>query len=197
MTNKFGVSKYKLAQPNDVSRYATPSKYDFDKLLARTDACIKIIEAAISIDPNDDEEDLTRYKNLISITEKIRDTYSVTYNPGDLYVSAKWFKEYELTDKAKEARDNQIKNWKSKKEETERRIHQKKVDDYWGAHEEERKDIEERIKSLEKEVSDFTSSADYKECNEAVCNFILEEADLLKKLDQCGFFAKGVSARLN
>lgn len=191
LTNKFGVSKYKLAQPNDVSRYATPSKYDFDKLLARTDACIKIIEAAISIDPNDDEEDLTRYKNLISITEEIRDTYSVTYNPGDLYVSAKWFKEYELTDKAKEARDNQIKNWKSKKEETERRIHQKKVDDYWGAHEEERKDIEERIKSLEKEVSDFTSSADYKECNEAVCNFILEEADLLKKLDQCGFFAKG------
>lgn len=40
-------------------------------------------------------------------------------------------------------------------------------------------------------ISDFTSSADYKECNEAVCNFILEEADLLKKLDQCGFFAKG------
>ena len=48
LTNKFGVSKYKLAQPNDVSRYATPSKYDFDKLLARTDACIKIIEAAMS-----------------------------------------------------------------------------------------------------------------------------------------------------
>ena len=48
LTNKFGVSKYKLAQPNDVSRYATSSKYDFDKLLARTDACIKIIEAAMS-----------------------------------------------------------------------------------------------------------------------------------------------------
>ena len=81
---------HKLAQPGDQSRYGIPSKYNWNRFTSRGDACISVVQAAIGLDDDDDEEDLVRFDNLIYIAEKIRDSCSISYVAGTQYTNAKW-----------------------------------------------------------------------------------------------------------
>ena len=152
---------YKTASSSDRSLYAIPSKYDWNRFTDRGDGCISVIEAAINIDDNDDEEDITRYENLIFIAEKVRDSCSIGYISGSQYVSAKWAKEYAFTDSAIAARNKKIAEWQSAKADSEQRIRQNRINKYWDAHQEERASLEASIKQLKEDLIKLKSDEQY------------------------------------
>ncbi len=159
--NGIMFQNYKTASSSDRSLYAIPSKYDWNRFTDRGDGCISVIEAAINIDDNDDEEDITRYENLIYIAEKVRDSCSIGYISGSQYVSAKWAKEYAFTDSAIAARNKKIAEWQSAKADSEQRIRQSKINEYWDAHQEERASLEASVKQLKEDLIKLKSDEQY------------------------------------
>lgn len=187
---------YKTANMYDRDRYAIPSKYDWDRFTDRGDGCLSVIKAAINIDDDDDEEDITRYDNLIFIAEKVRDSCSIGYIAGSQYVSAKWAKEYSFTDSAIAARNNQIAEWQEAKREAEKRVHQKKIDSYWESHKEEKEQLEKRIANLEEEITALSQDDSYVATLKRISDLNSEIKKKEKELDALGLLERRAKREL-
>lgn len=148
-----------------------PDRNDFSKTLDEANNCVALIKKAIDASDEDDDEDITRYNNMVIIYEytinmKAYANYS-DYSPG-----------WQLTDEAKKIRRSEIATWKNKitaiekkkkdKEATERKAAEEakkaRIKAYWEAHKEEKdklesekKQLSEKKKSLDTQINDLFS----------------------------------------
>ena len=136
------------------------SKYDLERFIDRGDAAIKLLVLATAVCDEDDEDDIKRYTNAITINTQIRDAYSTTYSNG------RYVPDITLTKSSKEGRNKQNSTWKAKADERRQKIKQEQAakqkaaaaeqqrlqEAYWAEHPEEKACID-RIAALEKELS--------------------------------------------
>ena len=83
------------------------------------------------------------------------------YISGCQFVSAIWAKEYAFTDSAIAARNKKIAEWQSAKADSEQRIRQSKINEYWDAHQEERASLEASVKQLKEDLIKLKSDEQY------------------------------------
>lgn len=153
-------------------------KYEWQKFISRVDNCTKLLEKAIDLCDEDDEEVIIRYKNLIFINKAAIESCSWDYNLMDNGRKS-WYKEWHLTDDSAKTRRNWIISYDTKISEIKQRIAakeaekarqraaeiaqeteeaKKRFDDYWEAHSAERKELEAEIKALEEQIGSLNDS---------------------------------------
>lgn len=108
MINNAMVSAWKDHVLNDYTEDSHPSKFVWDQFKDRCFACIAIEQAAIDLCNDDDQADIQRYKNLITITEELIKSKSWTYSESG-YVP-----EYSLTMEAKNSNIDNMMKWHEK-----------------------------------------------------------------------------------
>ncbi len=159
-------------------------KHEWQTFIKRADYCINLLEKAINLCDEDDEEDIIRYKNLIFISKAAIESCSWDYNLMD-NGGRSWHKEWHLTDDSVKTRVNWIESYEDKISEIKQRIAaketaekaekarqravemakekeeaKKRFDDYWEAHADERKELEAEQKALKDQINSLTASID-------------------------------------
>ncbi|MEE3491537.1 hypothetical protein [Ruminococcus sp.] len=115
----------------------------------------------------DEEELITRYKNLIIATEDPIGSCSWTREWNSYVSEYRWQKEYTLTDEAVAHRRKEIQKYKEEIAKLERKAEEEKqarIDAYWEAHADEKKaldDERERLGSEVKEIDAKISKCDF------------------------------------
>ena len=155
--------------PNDSDDRA--GKYEWQTFIERLGYCTTLVEEAINLCDDDDEDDIQRYENLIFMHKAAIDSCSWDYNYINL--GKIWYKEWQLTDEAKRARRTLISQYESKvreikssiaakqaaekaeKERIAREEAQKRFDAYWSEHAEEKASLEAEQKDLNSKISAF------------------------------------------
>lgn len=144
--------------PNDSDDRA--NKYEWQKFIKRVGYCTALLEKAISICSEDDEEDIQRYENLIFMHKAAIDSCSWDYNITSYGKS--WHKDWSLTDEAKNYRRERIREYEGKikaiKETVERKKReaaQKRFNDYWAEHADDKITLEAERRELESQVSEL------------------------------------------
>lgn len=142
--------------PNDSDDRA--GKYEWQNFIKRVDYCASLVEKAISLC---DEEDIQHYENLIFLHQAAIDSCSWCCEFTEW--GKRWYVEWKLTDEAKNARRNLIRDYEAKIEEineAEEKKEKKRFDDYWSEHadekaalETERAYLQDKIASLRNEIS--------------------------------------------
>ncbi len=142
--------------PNDSDDRA--NKYEWQRLIQRIGYCTTLVEKAIELCDDDDEEDITRYENLIFLHKAANDSCSWDYSITD-WGSKQWRKDWSLTAEAKQARNTLIKGYEAKIETIkakQRLIKSAELEErrkqYWAEHEDERKRLEEEKTSLTAQI---------------------------------------------
>lgn len=153
--------------PNDSDDRA--NKYEWQKFIKRVGYCTTLVEKAISLCSEDDEDDIQRYENLIFMHEKAIASCSWDYNLGT-YGTKYWHKDWQLTNEAKNYRRGLIREYEGKikaiKEETARKeaaekaekeriareAAQKRLDAYWLEHAEEKAALETELGNLKSQI---------------------------------------------
>lgn len=133
-------------------------KYEWRSFIKRVGYCTSLVEKAISLCDEDDEEDIQRYENLIFIHKAANESCSWDYNITDWGKS--WHKEWSLTDEAKNVRRGLIRDYEAKikaikdsKEQEEKEAAKKRFDDYWAEHADEKATLEAEKAALEEQTS--------------------------------------------
>lgn len=148
-------------------------KYEWQRFIKRIGYCTSLVERAISLCDEDDEADIQRYENLIHLHKQAIDSCSWDYNLTD-WGSKSWHKEWMLTDEAKNSRrrsireyEERIKAIKDAEEQKKREATQKRFDDYWAEHsdektslETEKTDLENQVAALKEEISNIPGSSE-------------------------------------
>lgn len=156
--------------PNDSDDRA--NKYEWQKFIKRVDYCITLVEKAITLCDEDDEDDIQRYENLIYWHKQAIDSCSWDYNFTSYGKS--WYKDWALTDEAKNYRRGRIREYEDKiraiKETVERKkkeAAQKRFNDYWTEHADEKVELEaeraclnEQISALKAEISNIPGATE-------------------------------------
>lgn len=155
--------------PNDSDDRA--GKYEWQTFIKRVGYCTTLVEKAIDLCDEDDEDDIQRYENLIFMHKAAIDSCSWDYNYTDWGKS--WHKEWSLTDEAKRARRTLISQYEAKvreikasiaakqaaekaeKERIAREEAQKRFDAYWAEHAEEKSSLETEQKDLNSKIAAF------------------------------------------
>lgn len=169
----------------DHSMYSHPSKFDFDRFIEGASACAKVVEIAIEFDSDDDEEDITRYDNLLFIAPKIIDAKSVTFVAGGAYSNSKWKTEYTLTEESKTFWRNKISEWESAKAEAKKKVAEK----YWADHSSEKTSLEGELASLKQEIVDIPKRDEYKSAQSKITELDKRIEELDKKKSGLGLFS--------
>lgn len=166
-------------------------KYEWQRFIKRIGYCTSLVERAISLCDEDDEADIQRYENLIHLHKQAIDSCSWDYNLTD-WGSKSWHKEWMLTDEAKNYRrrlireyEERIKAIKDAEEQKKREATQKRFDDYWAEHsdektslETEKTDLENQVAALREEISNIPGSSE-KENIQARINALTVEKNSL------------------
>ena len=155
--------------PNDSDDRA--GKYEWQTFIKRVGYCTTLVEKAIDLCDEDDEDDIQRYENLIFMHNAAIDSCSWDYNFTDWGKS--WHKEWSLTDEAKRARRTLISQYEAKvreikasiaakqaaekaeKKRIAREEAQKRFDAYWAEHAEEKASLETEQKDLNSKIAAF------------------------------------------
>ena len=185
----------------DHYRYCQPSKYDFERFVERGVACTQVIEIAIGFDSEDDEEDITRYENLLFMAPKIKEARSVAYVSGGAYANSKWATEYTLTASAQKHWDDNITKWKKAKTEAEKNAAKKVANEYWDSHASEKELLEQEIESLNQEIESIKESDEYALLRSQSGDLSIKIKSLEKKKGELGLFAgkekKAIQAQID
>lgn len=153
-----------------------PGKGDWDTYIGWTSNIAEVFRQAINTSDDDDEEDITRYKNLIIAIEEPIGSCSWKREWVSYASEYRWFKDYELADSAVAARKKQVQECKDKIAELEKKVKDKKdaeakkaaeekqarIDAYWEAHadekaalEAEKKQLSDRKTALDAEIAEL------------------------------------------
>lgn len=122
----------------------------------------EVFRQAINTSDDDDEEDITRYKNLIIALEEPIGSWSWKREWVSYASEYRWFKQYRLADSAVAYREEKIEECKEKIEEIRTKINLKvkeekekaekekrqRIEAYWEAHKEEKIKLETELKEL-------------------------------------------------
>lgn len=152
---------------NDNNRH--PDDYALTKLVDRAEYCTTLLETAIRLSGGEDESDIQRYENLITIHDYMISACSYEYQANSFgfdYVKSK-----ELTKSAKDQRRQLIKHYRSKinaikakkrKEEqaaaeakarAAKEAAQRRYDAYWAAHAGERAALTAEHDNLNEQIN--------------------------------------------
>ena len=176
---------------SDYNNEDHPSEYVFKNYLNQSGNCAQLLRDAIEACDDDDEEDITRYENLIIVLEDGMDKCSWTREWSDWQSKYVDVKEYSLNDSAKEQRRKEVRECKQKIEEIKRKKQEKeeaerkkaeeekkaRIKAYWEAHaeekaalESEKRDLIEKRDRLNKELNEINAEIQRveREKNEAV-----------------------------
>ena len=86
LINKSAVLAYKNFYPDYKSaRYPYPKENDWRNFIERLDFCITVVEKAIDISGDDDEDDIPRYQNLISFHKEAIESCSYDWKYFDYH----------------------------------------------------------------------------------------------------------------
>lgn len=162
-------------------RYPWPDDDDFRKFIVRLRYCTTLVEKAIDICDNDDEDDIQRYENLIFLHNQAINacSYDSIYVDFDEYWNANrydnkpgfypvksenrvYFENVSLNENAVASRrqkisqyETKIKEIKAEKERIAREEAQKRFDEYWAEHAEEKASLETEQKDLNSKIAAF------------------------------------------
>ena len=143
--------------PNDSDDRA--NKYEWQRFIERIDYCIKLLEQAVVLCDDDDEEDIQRYKNLIYLQNQAIDSCSWDYNITEWGYKS-WYKDWCLTDESKDFRREKICEYEEKNKAIENAIEKKEEEEaqkrfavYWAEHEDVKVALEAEKRSLEEPLS--------------------------------------------
>lgn len=175
--------------PNDSED--RPRKYEWENFIKRVGYCTSLEEKAISLCDVDDKEDIQRYKNLIFIHQAAIDSCSWTFRFNQ-WGEKRWYKDWMLTDEAKNSRRNLICNYKEKIKEIKENIEKKekeeakkRFDDYWFEHadektalETERATLQDKIVSLQNDISSILEDTEKKNIQERIDTLNMEKRSL-------------------
>lgn len=154
-----GFTKVRDAYNND----NRPMPNDLKKAVNEADNCRQLILNAIDASDDDDEEDITRYENLVII---VQFTIDMTAYPD--YSSDSW-RTWMLTDESKKIRRGWISDYKNKISQLKRDIEEKKkaeerkaeeekqarINAYWEAHADEKAALDKEKDELSAKVASF------------------------------------------
>ena len=174
--------------PNDSDDRA--NKYEWQRYIERIGYCTALLEKAISLCDEDDEDDIQRYENLIHLHKQAIDSCSWDYNITNWGRS--WHKEWMLTDEAKNVRrclirdyESKIKSIKDAKEKKEKEEAKKRFDEYWAEHadekaalESEKAGLQEQITSLQEEIRNIPGSAEKENIQGRINSLSAEKSSL-------------------
>lgn len=153
-----------------------PGEKDFDTYLDWIGNIEQLLRQAIDTSDDDDEEDITRYKNLKIVLGEPMNAHSYKRQWNSFYERYDWVVEYSLAQSAKDMRNKQMAECDAKIAELEKKVRDKKAAEakkaeeekqarikaYWEAHadekvalEAEKKELESKVDSLSAEVSDL------------------------------------------
>ncbi len=175
--------------PNDSDDRA--GKYEWQTFIKRLGYCTSLVEKAIDLCDEDDEEDIQRYKNLIFLHKQAIDSCSWNYDLTD-WGSRSWYIEWALTDKAKEIRRRKIRDYESKIAAIESEVAAKKeaeakerIKQYWSKHleekvafEKEREDLQQEISKCESEIARIPGAVEVKNINDRINQLSSEKSAL-------------------
>ena len=157
-------------------------KNEWQTFIKRVNNCTKLLEKAIDLCDEDDEEDIYRYGNLIFINKAALESCSWDYNLTD-DGSKSWHKDWHLTGEAVATHTYRINDYKAMESGIRRRIAEKEAaekaekhrqeaaeraqkmemaknrfDDYWEAHSDERIKLEAEKKALKEQIDSLKDS---------------------------------------
>ena len=110
--NQAVVAAWKNKVLPDFNKDEHPSEHMWKTFKQRCLNCIELVKLSIDLSDGDDLDDIVRYQNLIVFEEKL--IASCSYGSRYINGTKTWYKEWSLTDEAKEARRKNIKNHKDK-----------------------------------------------------------------------------------
>lgn len=150
-----------FGDPNDGDD--RPNKYEWKRFIERIGYCTNLIELAIKLCSDDEENDIQRYQNLIALHSKAIDSCSWKYTYAS-YSSAKlWSKEWMLSKEAKESRMQKIAEYKNKIAEltqiVERKAEEKRkerIKNYWESHKQEKAALDNETENLKAQAKQYT-----------------------------------------
>lgn len=169
------------------------SKYEWQQFIERVGYCTTLVEKAIGLCSEDDEEDITRYENLIIMHNAAIDSCAWDYDYD--YGYKRWYKTWSLTDAAKSSRRSTIRGYEAKikaikdaKERKEKEMARQRFNDYWAQHakekaelEADRRSLEQQISSLKKEINNIPGKTE----KDAIQTRI---AEMTKEMNSLGIF---------
>lgn len=161
-----------FGDPNDYDYRA--GKYEWETFIKRVGYCTNLLEKAIDLCDENDEEEIPRYDNLIFIHKAAIESCSWDYELSD-WGTKYWYKKWMLTDEAKKIRRNKISGYEAKvseikksiaakeaaekaeKERIKREEAQKRFDAYWAEHEDEKASLESEKSRLMADIDALQS----------------------------------------
>lgn len=174
-----------------------PDKHDFDKYLNRIGYCTDLLDIAIKLSSDDDEDDIYRYEMLIRLEQAAIYSCSWDYEYSQ-YGGKVWSKDYTLTDQAIEIRKKSIESCRTKISEIRNRVQaeenrkrvekemkekeeaERRYNDYWAGHTDEKMQIEGRIQTLMEQIA-----AENAEIQKLQSNVAIHDLEvILKQLQQ-------------
>jgi hypothetical protein len=129
-------------------------KYEWQTFIKRVGYCTSLLEQAIDLCDEDDEDNIQRYERLIYMHKDAIDSCSWNYEFTNL--GKFWYKEWYLSDEAKRARRALISQYEAKVRDIEASIAAKRFDAYWAEHVEEKASLETEQKDLNSKIAAFT-----------------------------------------
>ena len=174
--------------PNDSDERA--GKYEWQNFIQRVGYCTSLVENAISLCDEDDEDDIQRYENLIFINKAAIESCASDYDINDWGKS--WYKEWMLSDEAINVRRELIRDYEAKiktiknaKEQKEKEAAQNRFDAYWVEHADEKANleiekatIEEQISALQVEINNIPGSAEKENIQGRINTLTAEKSSL-------------------
>lgn len=178
-----------------------PGKCEWQTFIERAGYCIELLEKAIDLCDEDDEEDINCYENLIFIHKAAIDSCSWDYNIFSWGKS--WYKGWCLSNEAKDARRELIREYEGKiaeikkakvareaveraeQERIEKEEAQKRFVAYWAEHAAEKASLEaeaqsltEQITALEKEIENIPDAIEKTNIQDRINALIAEKSAL-------------------
>lgn len=163
------------------------NKYEWQRYIERIAFCTELLEKAISLREEDDENNIQQYENLILLHERAITSCSWDYEMVESVLAPsgwkkRWYKEYMLSDEAIRVRRNFIRTYEEKikaikevKEKKEKEEKKKRFDDYWATHadekvalEKERRKLQEQISILQIEISNIPGKTEKENIQERI-----------------------------
>lgn len=177
LMNQAAVAGFQKCR-SDYNSEDYPSEYVFQNYLDQSGNCAQLLRDAIEACDDDEEEDVTRYENLIIVLEDGMDKCSWRREWSDWQRKYVNVKEYSLSDSAKERRRQEVQECKKKIGKIKRKKHEKeaaekekerkekmaRIQAYWEVHfeekaalESEKKELSEKSDRLRKELNEVTA----------------------------------------
>ncbi len=145
-----------------------PGKHEWQTFIERVGYCTTLVERAIELCDEDDDEDIQRYENLIFMHKAAIESCSWDYNFTDW--GRRWHQDWMLTDEAKNYRRNLIRQYEAKIQEIKgalaaqeaaakaeearlaREEAQRRTQAYWAAHAEEKQALEAELQAARAQI---------------------------------------------